>query len=59
MAETGLSDAQLAERLGVDRSTITRLRNGSARPSWQLAEKIARETRGKVTPNDFARARVA
>ena len=48
----GLTDAQFAERVGVERSTITRLRGGQ-RPSANTLIAIMEETGGEVTANDF------
>ncbi len=35
-------DAEAARRLGVNRSTISRLRRGLTRPSWGTVEKLLR-----------------
>lgn len=43
MAERKLTDAALAEKVGVDRSTITRIKLGKARPSLDLAVKLSSE----------------
>ncbi|AEE95321.1 helix-turn-helix transcriptional regulator [Mahella australiensis] len=37
----GLTQEQLAALIGVDRTTITKIENGSARPSVNNAKKIA------------------
>ena len=41
MKSLGLNDYQLAEKVGCDRSMITKLRHGSATPSIALAIKIS------------------
>lgn len=48
-----LSDADLAERLGRDRSTVTRLRNGSAKPSFEIMLALERMSDGAIRPSDF------
>lgn len=48
-----MTDRQLAEAVGRERSTITKLRHGKARPSWELANKIARISKGKVPPDAY------
>jgi transcriptional regulator with XRE-family HTH domain len=44
LAETGTTDAALAERVHCDRSMITKIRSGKATPSLPLALAISRET---------------
>lgn len=46
-------DGDLAEVLAVDRSTIAKLRLRQAEPSFRLARKIQRITKGKVTLMDW------
>jgi transcriptional regulator with XRE-family HTH domain len=53
MAEHGVRDEDLAEALGVDRSTISRIRRRKQRPSLELAAGIERITKGKVGPFSF------
>lgn len=53
MTLMGLDDAALAERLGVDRTTVLRLRTGKTAPSWKVAARLAEVSLGAVTPNDF------
>jgi phosphopantothenoylcysteine decarboxylase/phosphopantothenate--cysteine ligase len=43
----------LAARVNTTEATISRLRNGRAQPSMELAQRIADATGGAVTPNDF------
>jgi transcriptional regulator with XRE-family HTH domain len=46
-----LTQAELARRLGVDRSTINKIENGKIRPSLALLERIAHEL--GVSVKDF------
>ena len=48
MQAHGLSDAQLAEIVGCDRTRINRLRRGIGAPSWRLAGAIRKATNGEV-----------
>lgn len=48
-----LKDAELAKIVGRDRSTITKLRHGQARPSLELALRIARISKNRVAPTDY------
>lgn len=47
------TDAWLATEIGLDRSFVTKLKNGTAEPSLRVAREIVRVTAGAVTPNDF------
>lgn len=49
----GISDATLADKVGCNRATISRVRRGVMPPSLSLASRIADATKGAVTPNDF------
>ena len=53
LAEHDLSDADFALRIGVNRSTISRLRRTNQRPSFETMNAIAAATDGVVTANDF------
>lgn len=53
MLTNEVGDEVLATRVGYDRTTISRIRRGKRRPSWDLAERLQEVTDGKVTPNDF------
>jgi len=46
-----ISQAELARRLGVDRSTINKIENGKTKPSIALLERIAAEL--DVSIRDF------
>ncbi|HEX8556439.1 MAG TPA: helix-turn-helix transcriptional regulator [Sphingomonas sp.] len=47
------TDAQIAAAIGKDRSLVTRLRNGSARPTLDVAAAIERHTGGAVQMQDW------
>lgn len=49
-----LTDADLADLLDRDRSTVTRLRNGSAKPSFEVMLALERISEGAIRPSDFA-----
>lgn len=49
LAKKGWKPADLASKVGVDRSYIIRLMNGQRRPSPEVALAIERATNGMVT----------
>ena len=51
--ETGLSQRELAKRLGVDPSIVSRLLNGQMRPGLELAVRIQRLTDGRVVASSW------
>lgn len=53
MEQSQKDDAEMAASLGVDRTTVMRLRTGRNRPSWAVADRLVEVTQGAVTPNDF------
>lgn len=53
MLKSGVGDEVMASRLEVDRTTLSRLRRGITRPSWDLVNRISEITSGEVTANDF------
>lgn len=53
LAAEGLTDADFAERIGVNRSTVSRLRRTGQRPAFDTLNAIAAATGGKVTADDF------
>jgi len=53
MGEMGLDDDAVAERLKVDRSTVSRLRRGLQRPSLELSVEIELMTGGAVRSIDW------
>jgi transcriptional regulator with XRE-family HTH domain len=48
MKRERVTDAAFASAIGKDRSLVTKLRNGSVRPTIDVAAAIERETRGSV-----------
>jgi transcriptional regulator with XRE-family HTH domain len=53
LKRSDLDDAAFAALIGCDRTTVTRIRNGTHRPSDPLKERIAQETGGLVRPDDY------
>ena len=53
LKNSGISARELASRVETTEATISRLKNGHARPSLELAQRIADATGGAVTANDF------
>jgi transcriptional regulator with XRE-family HTH domain len=53
MRENGISDQVLAAQLGVSRSTVSRLRRGVTKPSWDLIPALKQRTKGAVTSESF------
>lgn len=49
----GLSDAEFARQVGVERQTIGRYKFGERFPKPDLLTKIYKATAGNVTANDF------
>ena len=56
MEANGLSDQDVAEAIGVDRSTVSRLRRGETSPSKKTRIAIREMTNGAVTADDFDEA---
>ena len=56
MESKSLSDQEVAEAIGVDRSTVSRLRRKETRPSWKTAIALRRFSNGAVTADDFDEA---
>lgn len=57
MALYGLRDAEMAKRVGCDRTTITCLRNGAKIPSMTMACRIANATGGQVSLDGYPKVR--
>jgi DNA-binding transcriptional regulator YdaS (Cro superfamily) len=55
MALHGYDDRKMAELIGVNQSTINRIRNGIQKPSGQTIVRIERATSGAVNAADFFR----
>lgn len=53
IAETELTDAAFAARIGVSRQALHRYKTGERRPEWGVIERIVAATNGAVTANDF------
>lgn len=53
LGERAISDTAFAGRIGVTRQSLWRYKSGDRRPDWDVLERIAQETAGHVTPNDF------
>lgn len=53
MSKAKLTDADLARQVGRERTTITKLKNGQALPSLDLALKIAAISKGAVPPTAY------
>lgn len=51
--ESGVTEQELADKVGYSQGTINKLRNGKINPTMQLLTKIAEATKHLVTPNDF------
>jgi 3,4-dihydroxy 2-butanone 4-phosphate synthase / GTP cyclohydrolase II len=51
----GIRRTEFAQRIGVTSGWITQLCDGSGWPSRDVAERIAAETAGAVTADDFLR----
>jgi hypothetical protein len=54
-----MSKSDFADAVGVDKSTVGRWIDGSAKPRWDQFPKIYEVTDGEVTPNCFADLPVA
>lgn len=54
MKTEGLSDAALANKVGVDRSNVTRWRRGDTKPGFDALVALEKLSAGKVTARDFA-----
>jgi transcriptional regulator with XRE-family HTH domain len=48
-----LNYRKFAELVGIDTSSVNRLRRGETRPDWETVARIAAATKGAVTANDF------
>lgn len=60
LRDRAISDADFAALIGVDRSTVNRLRRDTGQmPSAATLQAIAKATDGNVTANDFWLARAA
>lgn len=48
-----LTDATLAKKIKRDRSTVTKLRLGTIKPSWPVMVQLEKISEGLVKPSDF------
>lgn len=53
LALTSQTDAEFAQKVGRERSTVTRWRLRKTRPDWTAMAAIERVTEGAVTSRDF------
>lgn len=56
MENEKFTDVSLAERIGRDRSNVSRWRRGDTKPDFDALVAIEKISGGKVTASDFARA---
>jgi transcriptional regulator with XRE-family HTH domain len=54
-----LTDASLAEKVGRDRSNVTRWRRGDTKPDFEALVAIEKMSGGKVTALDFSKENAA
>lgn len=54
---TGKTDAQLADEIGIDRSYLVKLRNGTSTPSIEILAAIRRATKGAVNGDEWLQQR--
>lgn len=53
LKKQGMTPTAFARLMGVSHSTVLRYLSGDRIPEKDVMERIARETGGAVTPNDF------
>lgn len=53
MAREGFDDERFGALVQADRGTISRIRRGVNRPSWELAGRIKVATNGEVPADEF------
>jgi transcriptional regulator with XRE-family HTH domain len=53
LSEHGITEAAFAERIGVNQSSVNRMRKGLIRPDIATLSRIVEATEGKVTLEDF------
>lgn len=46
--DAGLTQAQMAEKTGIDQSNISKLENGKLNPTFEMLEKLAKPLQKKV-----------
>jgi DNA-binding transcriptional regulator YdaS (Cro superfamily) len=55
MALHGYNDERMAALIGVNQSTVNRIRNGVHKPSGQTIVRVEQVTKGQVSAADFFR----
>jgi DNA-binding XRE family transcriptional regulator len=53
MKRQGLKDEEVAEKIGVSRVTISRIRRRKVRPDWETIKQLRKFSEGKITAADF------
>jgi transcriptional regulator with XRE-family HTH domain len=53
IARSGRTHAELAHQLGVTRSYVTMLANGTKRPGWCVARRILLIAQGQITADEM------
>jgi transcriptional regulator with XRE-family HTH domain len=53
MEAKGLDDAAVAKEIGVDRSTVSRLRRRETRPNWKTLRALREFSGGSITADAF------
>lgn len=53
MAKHGVNDDAMAGLTGLSRVSVSRIRRGIQRPSWDAMIAFRTATKGAVQPNDF------
>ena len=53
MSDNELSDEKVAEKTGLSRVTVSRIRRRIVRPHWSTIKKLKKLSRGLVTADDF------
>ncbi len=57
LSQSGYSDEDLSDLLGVDKSSVQRLRTQKRHPAWDTMIKIEKISNGIVTINDWRERR--
>ena len=56
MAERGLKDQEVAEKIQRSRVTVSRIRRRKVRPDWPTIEALREWSGGAISANDFQQA---
>lgn len=57
LTEKGISTPAFAKAIGMNASSLWRIRNGKVRPDWNTVEAIVTATGGSVSADDFLTSR--